>query len=280
MMPFSFISRETDDQRVSIVGILNLTPDSFSDGGSYASLERAEHRAYELISEGADVVEVGGDSTRPGSSCVGPDLEWQRIEALLDRLKGRVPVAVDTHHAQVARRAIEYGAILVNDVSSGADAEMLPLIAASGVGYIGMFNPNPPHEFDRMLQKEGARSAIEGGFQALLERATQTGISKAQLVLDTGMGAFLSRDPAVSWEVLRHYQDFGRFGCSLMLGCSRKGFLRQDNEQSVVERDAASALCVAYVVRRVDGVVPLLLRVHNVKMHRAILAAADKMEAA
>ncbi len=279
-MLFSPISREAVAQRILIVGILNFTPDSFSDGGSYQDIESAERRAHELISEGADIVEVGGDSTRPGSSCVGPELEWQRLAGLLERLKGRVSVAVDTHHAQVARQAIEQGAILINDISGGADAEMLPLIAATGAGYVAMFNQNPPHEFHCTLKREDARSAIERGFKSLLERATNVEISKAQLILDTGMGAFLSREPAVSWEVVRHYDVFSRFGCALMLGCSRKGFLKQDDERSVEERDGASALCAAHVVRKMCGGVPLFLRVHNVKMHRALLNAARQLEAA
>lgn len=133
---------------ITLVGIVNCTPDSFSDGDPLATAVTYHDRALALIDAGADMLDVGGDSTRPGSLCVDDDEEWRRIAPIIEKLSHTIPISVDTHKAEVARRALQAGATVINDVSGGADPHLLEVVANASALYVCMFSASGiPHVF-------------------------------------------------------------------------------------------------------------------------------------
>jgi dihydropteroate synthase len=268
-----------------VVGIVNCTPDSFSDGlnlslsaqthtTTYTSIKAFIDRAQSLIDDGADMLELGGDSTRPGSLCVANEEEWLRIEPVLSKFSHKIPISVDTHKAEIARRAIGLGAMMINDITAGADSVLIDTVAASCASFTFMFNSyGCAHTFS------GAPSPSKQEVVSLIQKwAIQKslyldshGISPARQVMDTGMGAFLSPDPGVSREIIEHYWDIRYPGKGRMLGCSRKGFLKKHDEIKISDRDPASA----EIARRLAILAPtdshFYIRVHNVALHRRLI---------
>ncbi len=265
----------------TIVGILNCTPDSFSDGTEDLSPGALCDRALRLIDQGADVLDIGGDSTRPGSACSGVDEEWRRIAPVLRAMRGKIPCSVDTHHVEVARRAIEFGATFINDISGTLSAEMVNLVACHRVSYIFMFNAHRgAHVFEGGLQTPIAFSSISDWISTAIQQLTTMGVSPDKLIADPGMGAFISKDPAVSWEVLSRFHELPAPNGGLLLGCSRKGFLTTAKEEPPQKRDLRSCKAGAAAVRRVSPSTPTFLRVHNTLMQRQILNEWDSMSEA
>ena len=256
-----------------MLGILNLTPDSFSDAGLYLDTIRAQERAFELIAQGAEVIDIGGDSTRPGSVCVGVAEELRRIEHVVQMLAPKIKVSVDTHHAAVAERCLASGACMINDVSAGSDREMLRLIAGSDVRIVLMFMAYAaPHNFSD-LQIPFSIDALYRGLETCVDRALACGVRPQQIILDTSMGAFLSPRAADSWAVINQYARFAQLGFELMLGCSRKRFLKFTPEVSEQDLDKLSALAVLKALQSSGGVAPAWARVHNVSIHKAFFAS-------
>lgn len=262
-----------------IFGILNITPDSFSDGGSFDG-DSAAAAAESMIRAGADVIDVGGDSTRPGSVCVGPEEEWGRIAGVVRSLAPRHPVSVDTHHAEVASKAIETGAQFINDVSAGADPRMFEVLARSDARLVLMHSASGvPHDFsaDR-LAGVPAREVVDRISEFLEERvgaALRAGIPEERLVVDPGMGAFLGNDPERSWAVLERLSTLRPLRLPILLGVSRKGFLRSYGGDAPRDRDAVSAH-VASLARRAIGR-RLYVRVHEVGVTRRFFEVADRV---
>lgn len=262
---------------ISVVGILNVTPDSFSDGGLYSDPERAIAHAIKLRDQGADIIDIGADSTRPGSACVGVEQEWQRLAPLMAVLPKQIPISVDTHHVEVAQRALAAGATMINDISGGADDGMFELLAGKDAKLVLMFSrSSEPHNFTHLDQPQGADVVLESlqFFNSTLKRAMAAGVAIEQLVLDPGMGAFLSRDPLVSWNVIRSLPEFEKLNKSIMLSVSRKGFLKQPEEAFPIERDPLSALAGILAAQNLAPGTRLYLRTHNVAMTKAFLHAA------
>lgn len=265
----------------TIVGILNCTPDSFSDGTQSLSPSALCDRAQQLIDEGADVLDIGGDSTRPGSTCPGVEEEWRRIAPALKAMRGKIPCSVDTHHVEVARRAIDFGAAFINDISGTLSADMVNLVVTHHVSYIFMFNAHHgPHIFGEGLQGSLAFSTMSDWISAAIDQLTTMGVPAEKLIADPGMGAFISRDPAVSWEVLSRFHELPAPNGGLLLGCSRKGFLATSPDEHPQSRDVRSCKAGAAAVSRVNPSIPTYLRVHNVAMQRQILNAWDSMDEA
>lgn len=264
-----------------IVGILNCTPDSFSDGHEDLSLTKIRDRAMRLIDDGADILDIGGDSTRPGSACPGVEEEWRRISGVLSEVSGIVPCSVDTHHVEVARRAIECGAAYINDISGSLSEEMSSLIASSQVSYIFMYNAHHgAHRFGDGLPASSAFATISEWISAAITHLESRGIPSERLIADPGMGAFISKDPKVSWEVLSRFQELPTPRGGLLLGCSRKGFLALGKEASPQDRDPRSSRVGAAAVNRAAAEIPTYLRVHNVALQRDILSRWSSMSEA
>lgn len=253
------------------MGILNLTPDSFSDGGQFTTPEEALLFAHKLLDEGAEVIDVGGDASGPGSRCVGVEEEWRRIEAVLQELPTDTIVSVDTHHAEVAERSLEQGVSIINDVSGWSSSKMLEIVGATEAARLVMMysSSGVPHVFGSATPETVCRS-IETFFEQSIERAAEYGIPTDRLILDPGMGAFLSSDPDVSWAVIEYFGEFVQFGCPLLLGVSRKGFLKRVGS-SPAERDEASAQIAKQVAEAVAGRVPLYVRAHSILIHQTVL---------
>jgi dihydropteroate synthase len=249
---------------ITVVGILNCTPDSFSDRSTDLSLHELVDQGRALINAGAHILDIGGDSTRPGSECPGVEEEWRRIEPVLRNLADKVPCSVDTHHAEIARRAISLGARLINDISGTLNEEMIEVIKASDASYIFMFNAfGAPHSFGDGLSVVNAFETIARWIRGATEKLIDAGISSERLIADPGMGAFISRDPRVSLDLLHRFAELPTPSGGVMLGCSRKGFLKLDGERDVAERDTLGARYGAMAASALQGRTPLYIRTHN-----------------
>ena len=276
--------------RTLLMGVLNVTPDSFSDGGRWADPEAAVAHARELIAQGADIIDVGGESTRPGAQRVDVDTEISRVlpvvRALLadgaggadgtDRTgsAGSAIVSVDTIHAATAEAAIDAGAHIINDVSGGlADPAMHGLIARTGVVYVCQHWRGDPETMDRLTDYPGGVVAgVEAELRERLAELDAAGVDRSQVVLDPGLG--FAKTHAQSWELLaatsRLIADLGR---PLLVGSSRKRFLAQaaEAEATPVQRDAVTAATTALAAAAGAWAV----RVHEVPANRAAVRTAS-----
>ena len=264
------------------MGVLNVTPDSFSDGGRWADPEVAVAHARELIAQGADIIDIGGESTRPGAQRVDVDTEISRVlpvvRALLadgtDGSAGSAIVSVDTIHAATAEAAIDAGAHIINDVSGGlADPAMPALIARAGVVYVCQHWRGDPETMDRLTDYPGGVVAgVEAELRERLAELDAAGVDRSQVVLDPGLG--FAKTHAQSWELLaatsRLIADLGR---PLLVGSSRKRFLAQaaEAEATPVQRDAVTAATTALAAAAGAWAV----RVHEVPANRAAVRTAS-----
>ena len=263
------------------MGVLNVTPDSFSDGGRWADPEAAVARARELIAQGADIIDVGGESTRPGAQRVDVDTEISRVLPVVRALLadtsesgGSAIVSVDTIHAATAEAAIDAGAHIINDVSGGlADPAMHGLIARTGVVYVCQHWRGDPETMDRLTDYPGGVVAgVEAELRERLAELDAAGVDRSQVVLDPGLG--FAKTHAQSWELLaatsRLIADLGR---PLLVGSSRKRFLAQaaEAEATPVQRDAVTAATTALAAAAGAWAV----RVHEVPANRAAVRTAS-----
>ena len=268
--------------RTLLMGVLNVTPDSFSDGGRWADPEVAVARARELIAQGADIIDIGGESTRPGAQRVDVDTEISRVlpvvRALLadgtDDGDGSAIISVDTIHAASAEAAIDAGAHIINDVSGGlADPAMHGLIARTGVVYVCQHWRGDPETMDRLTDYPGGVvTGVEAELRERLSELDAAGVDRSQVVLDPGLG--FAKTHAQSWELLaataRLIADLGQ---PLLVGSSRKRFLAQAAEDGAtpVQRDAVTAATTALAAAAGAWAV----RVHEVPVNRAAVRTAS-----
>ena len=269
------------------MGVLNVTPDSFSDGGRWADPKAAVAHARELIAQGADIIDIGGESTRPGAQRVDIDTEISRVLPVVRALladgagsadgpgaPGSAIVSVDTIHAATAEAVIDAGAHIINDVSGGlADPAMHGLIARTGVVYVCQHWRGDPETMDRLTDYPGGVVAgVEAELCERLGELDAAGVDRAQVVLDPGLG--FAKTHAQSWELLaatsRLIADLGR---PLLVGSSRKRFLAQaaEAEATPVQRDAVTAATTALAA--VAGA--WAVRVHEVPANRAAVRTAS-----
>lgn len=205
--------------RTLVMGIVNVTPDSFSDGGHYFSPADAIEHAHRLIAQGADILDIGGESTRPGGQGVSWQEEWRRIEPVLDELAGHcpIPISVDTYHARTAAAALEHGVACINDVWGGlADPDMYRVVNQAGCVYIWMHNRHTPALADPM-------GTLLQETMAGIERCLEAGVAPTQLWLDPGIG--FGKTFSDNIEILHHLKDFCAMGYPVVLGTSRKRFI-------------------------------------------------------
>ena len=261
-------------RRPLIMGILNITPDSFSDGGEFFDPDKAVAHALKLVDDGADILDLGGESTRPGSERVGADEQIERvlpvIEQLVRHLPEGFPLSIDTTLAAVGDRAIRAGASIVNDISAGEDDEdMLTMVAAAGVDIILMHKQGSPATMQENPEYE---NVVEDIRHYLLERvaaARRTGVKQENIVIDPGIGFGKTLE-----HNLRLMENLNRFvdtGYPALLGASRKSFLKNLG-QVQDSRDLAGATCATTVIGIQAGV--RIFRVHDVKENRQALEVA------
>jgi dihydropteroate synthase len=267
--------------RTRVFGVVNVTPDSFSDGGRFDSPESAVRAGLQMLNEGADVLDVGGESTRPGAVRISEAEERARVEPVVAGLVAAgARVSVDTARASVAQVALDAGAVLVNDVSGGADPAMFPLIAERGVPYVLMHSRGPSSD---MLSRAVYRDLIREVTAELadrLELAIDAGIAEDQIVLDPGIGFAKTADH--NWTLLAMLDRLYALGRPLIIGTSRKSFLGKlladvdGTPRPVDERDDATQATTALVAAagawavRVHAVRPA---VDAVRVAQALLEA-------
>ncbi len=264
-------------RKTIIVGIVNCSPDSFSERiygldevsprGRVSATATAIDRAKALIDAGASMLDVGGDSTRPGSRCTDDELEWTRIEGVVSYFCHRVPVSVDTHKSEIARRALALGASMINDITGGIDVNLIELVADSSALYTYMFNAyGAAHQFQTPqipLCLENVIGTISNWATERSQTLAAQGISLERQIFDPGLGGFVSPNPNISLRIINDFWAIASPSPKRMLGCSRKGFLRQQNETSPTDRDSASARVGAAVAAAAPPNSTLYLRVHN-----------------
>ncbi len=242
-----------------IMGVLNVTPDSFSDGGRYVSADAAIEHGLALVAAGAHIVDVGGESTRPGAESVSVDDEIARISPVVGELARRgVIVSIDTAKPEVAEVAIDLGASIINDVSGFGDERMPELVAASGAGAVVMHMQGLP----RTMQQAPVYGDVVGEICAFLEArardAMRAGVPREAIAIDPGIGFGKTIDHNL--EILRRLDEFVAIGYPVMVGTSRKAFLGVLTGREVAsDRDLATAVTVAMAVERGAAVV----RVHD-----------------
>lgn len=266
-------------QRVRVMGIVNVTPDSFSDGGLYLGTDHAVAHALRLLDEGADIVDLGGESTRPGaaagtSDAISADEEQRRVLPVVQgvlRARPNAIVSIDTYRATTARAAVQAGAEIVNDVSGGLwDDAMLPLCAELACGVIVMHTRGLPTEWEIQPRLPDAEVVVfvRQALQQRLQTALAAGIARDRIVLDPGFG-FGKRGPE-NWALLAGLHQFAELRMPLMVGLSRKGFLT-GHSTAAADRDAQT-----HAANR-DAIAAgaHLLRVHDVRGAIAAFSAAS-----
>ncbi len=208
-----------------VMGIVNVTPDSFSDGGRFFRLGDAMAAAARMADEGADFIDVGGESTRPGAVPVDVDEEIRRVVPVVDAVKRRlgIRVSVDTTRATVARRAIDAGGDMINDVSAFSDPEMLPLLRATGVPAVAMHMRGTPRTMQRDTRYEDLMGEIVEFLRKTVERAEESGVPGGRILVDPGIG--FGKSVEGNLQILRHLPALRGVGCPILVGASRKSFL-------------------------------------------------------
>lgn len=256
------------------MGILNVTPDSFADGGRHLHPSDAITRASEMVAEGVDIIDIGGESTRPGAERVPEAEEARRVLPVLEEvLKLGVEVSVDTTRASLARQAIALGAHYVNDVSGGlADEQMAPLIAESGVKYIAMHWRGHSAEMMNHAEYDDVVADVRDELAARIDALLAAGIKREQLIIDPGIG--FSKNAKQNWELLRGISEIATLQFPILIGASRKRFLGEDLKPE--EREAASIAVTSFCAA--EGV--WAVRTHSVKAHKAAIAQVKKLQGA
>lgn len=258
------------DQAV-LIGIVNVTPDSFSDGGRFTTVDRAVAHAERLLAEGCALLDVGGESTRPGAAAVGAEEEIARVVPVIEALvrRGLGPVSVDTRKAAVARAAIAAGAAAVNDVSALAfDAELARVAAGAGVGVILMHMRGTPETMDGLASYRHVAAEVAAELRAAAERAEAAGIARERIAVDPGFG--FAKTAEQNFRLLDELASVAALGYPVVVGPSRKRFLGHATGRPVEDRDRATAVACALAWERGAR----LFRVHDAALAREALRVA------
>lgn len=261
----------------AVMGILNLTPDSFSDGGKFIEPERALERAAAMIEEGAAIIDIGGESTRPGSRPVSADEESARVVPVIEAIAARfdVPISVDTRRAETAANAVAAGATIINDISGFRwDDSMAKVAAANGCGVVLMHLRG---EFETMHSSEPAEDVFEdvsNGFRKSIAAAKNAGVAEEKIALDIGLGFGKTFE-----QNLELIAGIGRFtaefpGFPILVGASRKSFIGKLLDEPEPERRVAGSLAAA-VVAVINGA--SIIRAHDVKQTVDALRVATEI---
>jgi dihydropteroate synthase len=263
--------------RTAVMGILNVTPDSFFDGGRYEDdVESAVRRGVEMAAEGADLIDVGGESTRPGANPVGADEEASRILPVIEELRRRVPVpiCVDTRKADVAEAAVAAGARMINDVGGlRDDPRMAAVIAKTGVPCAIMHKRGDPKRMQEDTRYSDLVSEVRAFFAESLSLAGRHGIPRTKILLDPGIG--FGKDLDGNLRLLRHLDSFNDLDCPILVGVSRKSFIGRLLDKEPGERLHGTSAAVALAVFLGAHVV----RVHDVIEMTQVAAVADAVAA-
>lgn len=249
------------------MGILNITPDSFSDGGKYNQLESAVARAEEMYSEGVSIIDVGGESTRPGALPIDLETEISRVLPVVQEIAKRIPdidISIDTYKADVAERCIEVGATLVNDISAGMfDSRMFSVVKNHDVPIVLMHTRGKPQVMQNDVSYENVVSDVKKHLISRIDKAHNMGISK--LILDPGIG--FGKNLEHNLSLLKAIADFKSLNLPVLVGVSRKSFLGKLLDLQIEERETATVITEAMAL--VNGAD--IIRTHNTKYASQLL---------
>jgi dihydropteroate synthase len=264
-------TRNPTDRRPRVMGVLNVTPDSFSDGGDYLDTARAVERGVAMVRQGADIIDVGGESTRPGSRPVSAGEEMERILPVIEALKKRtdVLISVDTVKPEVAREALSLGAGMLNDVSNLRDGDgMAELAAKSGAELVLMHSRGTPETMGEMVEYAEIVSDVKGELMASVSRAEAAGVSSRQIWIDPGIGFAKRADQSLA--LIARLGELVALGYPVLVGPSRKSFINEVIPSPPTARIGGTAAAVAAsILNGAAGV-----RVHDIEiMHQAAMIA-------
>ena len=257
--------------RPLIMGVVNVTPDSFYDGGRYLDAEAAVAHAVRLVEEGADLLDVGAESTRPGADAVNEVEERRRVIPVVTAVAKAVtvPISIDTSKAAIAREALDAGAVLVNDVTAlRGDSAMVDVVARSGAGIVLMHMYGTPRTMQQAPRYDDVVEEISVFFEERIHFAMTHGIVRRQIILDPGIG--FGKLLVHNLTLLAQLRCFEIFECPLLVGVSQKAFLGQLLDRPVQERQWGTAAAVAMAVDRGAGI----LRVHDVRAMKDVVQVA------
>ena len=259
-------------RRPLVMGVLNVTPDSFSDGGRYADAGLAERHARQMVAEGAQLIDIGGESTRPGAPRIDAEEQIRRIVPVIDRLRDLPAIlSVDTTRAAVAAAALDAGAHLVNDISGGADdPEMIPLIAARRVPVVLMHMRGQPATMQRLTDYIDVVAEVKQHLAHLRDTAEAAGVPRHHILLDPGIG--FAKRMEHNLTLMRHLSALSELGQPLLLGTSRKSFIGKiTDEDEPSHRLFGTAASVAWCVANGADIV----RVHDVAPMSKVVRMTD-----
>lgn len=261
--PKSMISR----RRTKLVGILNLTTNSFSDGGMYNDFEKAKEHLLELISDGADIIDIGAESTKPYSSPVSPKEQLEKLLPIIDFAKNKTTISIDTRSAIVAEECINAGANIINDVSGfDYDEKMVDVIAKHNIPIIIQHSQGTP---ETMQNSPHYNNLIEDIFLNLKNKIDFAHSKNIEnIIIDPGIGFGKTKED--NFEIIKRIEEFQSLNCPIMLGISRKSLLDMPNADNLAKDIYTTAINALAIERNVD-----YIRVHNIKMHRKLIDLMD-----
>ena len=264
------IRQQQENHKTKLAGILNITTNSFSDGGKYLEKGDAIKHLEAMIAEGADIIDIGAESTKPFSEPIDSKTQLERILPILDYIKEKnikIPISIDTRSAEVAQECIKNGASIINDVSGfDYDEKMIDVIKNSTVKIILQHSQGTPKNMQVNPTYDNVIDEIFKNLKAKVDYALSNSIDKSRIIIDVGIGFGKRRED--NFELIKRMSEFKALGCEIMAGISRKSFLALDDE---LEKDIyTTALSTLLIEQKID-----YLRVHNVKMHKKLL---DLME--
>ncbi|MBI1356170.1 MAG: dihydropteroate synthase [Acidobacteria bacterium] len=257
------------------MGVLNVTPDSFSDGGRFLALDHAVGHAVEMVESGADIIDVGGESTRPGSGGVSEQEELERVAPVIEQIVREIakPVSIDTTKPAVAAEALRKGARIINDVTAFGHPEMLPLAARTGAAAVLMHMRGTPETMQRDVAYDDVVADIKAFLAERLAAAREAGLT--DLAVDPGIG--FGKTAAHNFEILRRLGEFAELGAPILVGPSRKSFLSALPSRPPTDKrlPGTIAACCAAVLHGAG-----LVRVHDVRECRLALEVIDAVRSA
>ncbi len=264
--------------RTYIMGVLNVTPDSFSDGGKFATVDAAIAQAIQMVISGVDIIDIGGESTKPGATPVDAATELARVIPVIEGIRQHpdlqhIPISIDTTKASVARSAVAAGADIINDISGGQfDEQMFETVAQLGVPYVLMHMRGTPATMTQMTEYDDVVGEILAYFETQIDRAVNAGIDRSQIIIDPGIG--FAKQYQQSIEIVRHLDRFEILDLPLLVGVSRKSFIGKMIDHPDPERRlwGTSAACCAAIARGAD-----ILRVHDVAEMVDVSRVADAL---
>ncbi|WP_445175815.1 dihydropteroate synthase [Microcoleus sp.] len=264
-------------KRTYLMGVLNVTPDSFSDGGDYYTIESALAQAENMVKSGVDIIDIGGQSTRPGAAEISSWEEIDRVIPVVQILRqkaesfGSVPISVDTTRAQVAKAAVEAGADIINDISGATfDSEMLSTVAHLKVPIIMMHIRGTPQTMQKLTDYRDLIGEIREFLESRIAAAVAAGIDKSHIILDPGIG--FAKNYNQNLEILQQLAKFRGLDCPILVGVSRKSFIGHILNQPLAKQRVwgTAAACTGAIANSAD-----ILRVHDVREMHDVCRVAD-----